>query len=202
MVRRYEPQAWPLAYDALVAAIDSFCALLPGDRGDRIRVDRVAMGAAVTWAVALDDVEIGRFALTPEGPNGYGWHVHATALKRDAGDDVERDRHAVFGEIWGDLERHIELRAGIRKPGATLQQRRVFRSEPPLDRDVILAKARDTIDRMIVEGKLRGTAQRRLRVLEMILDDANYREMAQTLYISEETAKHDAQWLRDNDLLP
>jgi len=128
---RMEPRRWPLAYDDIVDAVDAFCIRVPGDRGDRVSIGRIQEGRSVKWFVSLDDIELGRFVVTPEPGGGYSWHVEARALPRAPHDDLERDRHRIFVSIWDDLERHVELKAGLREPGVTLRRRREFWSEPP-----------------------------------------------------------------------
>lgn len=133
----FVPEPWALPYDQIVDAVDEFMSDLDGYAwGDRVTVDRLAKGRAVTWVVLLDSVEIGRVRIVPYR-GGYAWSEKATAIKRDSeasrvrasGGEIERERHALFADVLDDLEWHMDLRSGAREPGGRQRRRRVYWSE-------------------------------------------------------------------------
>jgi len=126
--------------DGLIRALDAFCATELITWGDRITAKREEMGESVSWAFYLDDVELGRVAVTPDS-NDPARPVKAevmTATARGAavsmdsqGDlkhipEAERERTLLMGQILRALDRHIALRMGQRKPGAAVRRGLTF----------------------------------------------------------------------------
>lgn len=172
--RSFDPEAWPLSYQELVSIVAAFCLDLPADRGDRISVERRDDEPNVAWLFKLDDTEIGQFQLEPLSDGGYRRTESYIALKRGANaasihnvPAIERDRHELFISIMRDLERHVELQAGVRKPGGRVQWRRVFWSEPPT---------------LPVSDEL---SERNRVLLKMWRDDYTAKEIALQLSLSE-----------------
>ena len=107
--------------DQLISAIDTFCAEKLDRWGDRVTVQRAPLGETLTWAFALDAMEVLRVVVSPRPQGGARLTRKSTAVARSPhpGDPTpdERAWMNLGGSIGDSLDYHIKVWFGLMPPG-------------------------------------------------------------------------------------
>lgn len=126
-------------FDDCLIAVDSFFAGYGGSYGNRVSFDLVQGGVSRTWAVALDNSEVGRLTISP-AKAGVRWLV-ALTVKHGEGAElfhaVMLDMEYSLYEYLGDHDKVPSMRTArpklSRAEESASHEDPKFANLPPLD---------------------------------------------------------------------